>query len=70
MITDNLRNIIADHKWKNEGIELTKDGNQWLAVYSDFINLVESLSGWGDTQEEAVLDLKKASTLRDKRKAP
>lgn len=30
-----------------------KDGNAWCAVYPDFINLQESIAGYGDTPEEA-----------------
>lgn len=29
------------------------DGNKWCAVHPDFVNLQESVSGWGDTAEEA-----------------
>ena len=35
------------------------DGNQYFAHRRDFINLQESLAGFGDTPEEAIEDLKK-----------
>lgn len=34
-----------------------RDGNQWCAVYSDFINLQESSAGFGDTPEAARMAL-------------
>ena len=34
------------------------DGNSWVAVYPDFINLQESPAGFGDTAEEARKNLK------------
>ena len=40
-------------------IILKKDGNQWCATYSDFINLQESEAGFGDTQIEAIQELMK-----------
>ena len=36
-----------------------KDGNQFCAVFPDFVNLQESESGWGDSPEAARLDLKR-----------
>ncbi len=35
------------------------DGDQWCAVYPDFINIQESPAGFGYTQEEARLALSK-----------
>jgi len=40
-----------------EGMVITKDGNQWCAVGPDFINLQESPAGFGDTQKEAKINL-------------
>jgi hypothetical protein len=40
-----------------------KDGNQFCAVHSDFINLQESLAGFGSTEEKAKLDLQKKDFL-------
>lgn len=50
------------NKATSEGIVITRDGSKWMAVYEDFINLVESHAGFGDTQEEAVNALKVHST--------
>ena len=36
-----------------------RDGNKFCAVFPDFINLQESESGWGDTANEARLDLRR-----------
>ena len=38
-------------------IRYFKDGDQWCAVYEDFIDLQESPAGFGYTQEEAKEDL-------------
>lgn len=38
-------------------VKYFKDGNKWCCVYENFINLQESLAGFGDTKEEARLDL-------------
>lgn len=37
-----------------------KDGNSFCAVMPDFINLQESIAGFGPTQEVAVIELKSA----------
>lgn len=36
------------------------DGNKWCAVAPDFVNLAESLAGFGDTPEDARNALEKA----------
>lgn len=46
------------NKATSEGILITRDGNKWLAVYEDFINLAVSPAGFGESQEEAVNALK------------
>jgi len=33
------------------------DGNAWCATRPDFINLQESLAGFGDTEQEAIANL-------------
>ena len=33
------------------------DGDQWCAVTEDFVNLAESLAGFGDTPVEALENL-------------
>lgn len=37
------------------------DGDKWCAVFPDFVNLQESESGWGDSIQEARVDLSKKS---------
>lgn len=39
-------------------VRVFKDGNAWVAVHPDFINLQESPAGFGDTAEEALENLK------------
>ena len=34
-----------------------KDGDQWCAVGSNFVNLQESTAGFGDTREDAIEQL-------------
>lgn len=34
-----------------------KDGNMWCATFSNFINLQESIAGFGDTIEAAKIEL-------------
>lgn len=38
-----------------------KDGNKYCAVFPDFVNLQESESGWGDSIQEARLDLRQST---------
>ena len=49
-------------KEKPDNVILKMDGNQWCATYDDFINLQESPAGFGDTQDEAILNLIKENT--------
>lgn len=42
--------------WWNTGVNVMKDGNKWFAHGVEFINLQESISGWGKTPREAVED--------------
>ena len=41
-----------------DGYRLYMDGNKWCAVHPHFIDLQKSHGGFGDTQQEAVDDLK------------
>jgi hypothetical protein len=59
-------NFVYEHMECGYGYEVTKeivpvvyemDGNQWCAKFSDFINLQESLAGFGDTKDMALSDL-------------
>lgn len=40
-------------------ITVELDGNAWCAKRHDFVNLQESLAGFGDTQVDAVKDLRR-----------
>ena len=40
-----------------EPFVLSKDGNQWCATRQDFVNLQESLAGFGDEPHDAMIDL-------------
>lgn len=39
-----------------------KDGNQWCAVDDDFVNLHESIAGFGATEQEALEDFVRKHT--------
>lgn len=41
------------------GVEIERDGDQWCAHKSDFINLQESPAGFGNNKLEALADLAK-----------
>jgi hypothetical protein len=45
------------------GLNLFRDGNQWCATFSDFINLQESQAGFGDTALDAFADLAKGGLV-------
>lgn len=40
--------------WWNTGVQVFKDGSEWCAVESDFVNLQESCAGFGKTPRDAV----------------
>ena len=40
------------------GFHLLKDNNVWLAVGPEFVDLVRSPAGFGNTREEAVRELR------------
>ena len=40
------------------GFHLLKDGNVWLAVGPEFVDLVQSPAGFGTTRKEAVGELR------------
>lgn len=57
-LRDLLRSLRARIKNEIEPIyTLHMDGNAWLATRSDFVDLQESLSGFGATPVEALNDL-------------
>ena len=41
-----------------EAVCFFRDGNKWCCVFGDFINLQESIAGFGDTFEEALENLR------------
>jgi hypothetical protein len=47
-------------------LRLFRDGNQWCATFSDFINLQESQCGFGDTALDAFAELAKAGLTAKK----
>lgn len=56
--TDNpAPNVGKAPDWWNTDINVYLDGNAWCATRDGFINLQESIAGFGDTPNEAVLNL-------------
>lgn len=53
-----VHSIRPEPDWWNSNINVQKDGNMWCAFYDGFINLQESIAGFGKTPTEAVKDLK------------
>jgi len=53
------------NKQSNETITIQKDGNMWCATRSSFLNLQESLAGFGNTVEEALSNLLKEENKND-----
>lgn len=45
-------------EWWNTNILVKKDGDAWCAHYDDFIDLQESVSGFGNTPQMAIDQLK------------
>jgi hypothetical protein len=41
-----------------QGFHLLRDGNMWMAVGPEFLDLQRSLAGLGNTKEEAVKELR------------
>ena len=48
-------------KWWNTGVNVIKDGDSWCATNEDFINLMQSDAGFGDSPNSAVADLLKSA---------
>lgn len=48
--------------WWNEDVNVYKDGDEWCAVRSNFINLQESIAGFGNTPSLACKELKNKET--------
>jgi hypothetical protein len=47
-------------------IKVVKDGNSYCAFDENrFRNLQESISGWGNTPDEAIVDLKQRMGITD-----
>ena len=51
-----LSSLLKEQQSKTHAniITVQQDGNQWVAHGEDFVNLQESISGWGDTPEIAI----------------
>lgn len=54
-------NVGARPDWWNTNILIKKDGVSWCARYDDFVNLQESVAGFGDNPQQAVDSLKLAA---------
>ena len=54
MVYDPQESINQVMDWWGTGIQVKKDGDQWCATQSDFINLQESPAGFGNSPKEAV----------------
>src|SRR5215475_5428547 len=48
----------------SRGFHLLRDGNAWVAVGPDFVDLQRSPTGFGETPEEAIEALHEALRLR------
>jgi len=44
-------------EWWNSNVNIQRDGDSWMASFDDFVNLQESVAGFGATPDEAVKDL-------------
>ena len=51
-----------------DAYKILKDGNAWCAICPKFINLQESLAGFGDTKVEALQELEKAEAHAETRR--
>jgi len=54
----------------SRGFHLLKDGDSWVAVGPDFVDLQRSPTGFGETPEEAIEALHAALRLRGVEKLP
>ena len=45
--------------WWNSDIDVELDGDSWCAHHEDFIDLMESVAGFGNTPQEAVEDYRR-----------
>lgn len=59
----NLTDEDAPEFAKRAKLMLRKDGNQWMAAFSDFENIQESQCGFGDTCFYALVELAKQGEL-------
>jgi hypothetical protein len=42
-----------------------KDGDRWVCIHGDFVNLQESMAGFGETWEQAMVDLHRHEEVAD-----
>ncbi len=47
--------ICSPEEWTN--VRISRDGNMWCAVRPSFVNLHESLAGFGETTDAAITNL-------------
>lgn len=58
-----IGNLGPAPNWWNKGIQVIKDGDAWCAHDSDFINLHDSNSGWGENPNQAIVEYLKTLEL-------
>ncbi len=52
-----VQNIYPRRCIPNEALVLYLDGNRWCCCRGNFVDLQESIAGFGDTKEDAMADL-------------
>lgn len=62
---EEIETLASRWELNTDKIIIEMDGNAWCAHRDDFINLQESISGWGDTPEEALISLLKEETFEN-----
>lgn len=55
--SNTFSNLGPRPSWWNKGIQVFKDGDAWCATTNEFLNLQESVAGFGTTPNDAVSDL-------------
>lgn len=61
-----IGNLGPEPKWWKTDINVFLDGKSWCATRNGFINLQESLAGFGDSPRDAVADLERQEGGGDK----
>lgn len=66
-VTEGIEDSLTD---KDETINVFMDGDKFCATRRDFINLQESLAGFGDTEKEAIEHLKEGEQIATETNTP